>query len=110
MDALHEDATILEDVTLATKVELVVEIPIDLLGLAILAKKVTENPLATHPQDLLGETCVAGSQTLSVAAMPALALCGEVLTDAGAGVDGYGLLDDETVGDELANVLSCEWK
>lgn len=53
VDAVHEDTAVLKHITLAAKIELVVEITVDLLCFAILAQEITKDTLATHPQDLL---------------------------------------------------------
>lgn len=83
-----------------------IQIPIDLLRLAVLAEEVSKDSLAPHPEYFLRETSIAGSQTLSVAAVSALALSSVQLANSGARVHGDGLLNDEAVRNELSDILS----
>ena len=49
VDGLDQDGLVLELVTLGAEVELVVDVLGDLLGIAILAEKTTEDTLSSHP-------------------------------------------------------------
>jgi hypothetical protein len=49
---LNESALVLEGVTLAQVVELVVKVLVDLAGGTVLDQQATENALAAHPDDL----------------------------------------------------------
>ena len=96
----------LEGVTLAQVVELVVEVLVNLAAGTVLGEQTTEDTLAAHPQDLLGHTGIGGTLALSVATVAALSP-GEVeVAGAGSGVLGHGLADDEAIGDELADGLA----
>ena len=103
---LNQGALVLEGVTLAQLVELVVQVLVDLAAGTVLDQEAAEDAEATHPEDLRGHTGVGGTLALTVAAMTALA-AGEVqLTGAGARVLGHGLADNEAIGDELADRLA----
>merc|ERR1719192_2331590 len=106
VDELHEDALVLEHVTLGLKVQLVVQVAVDLLCLTISSKQATQNPHAPHPELLLRHTSVPCTFALSHASVTSLPSSLVVLTDTVPGVDGDGLLDDETILDEFPDVLS----
>lgn len=55
----------LEDVTFALEVELVVQMVVNLLLLAVLAEQTTEDTGATDPDDLDGHTRVGGTLSLT---------------------------------------------
>lgn len=105
MNGLHQHTPVLEDVTLAPQIELVIQIPVDFLGCTVFSQKITQNSLAAHPQDLLRKAGIASTKALSVSGMSTLSLRRKVLSDAGARVHCDWLLDDETIVNELPNVL-----
>jgi len=106
MDGLDQDGLVLELVTLGAKIQLMVEILGDLLGIAILAEEATENALASHPQHLLGHTGVLGTLSLTVTGVTALALGLLVGLNSGARVHVDLASHDETILEQLADVLS----
>jgi hypothetical protein len=106
VDGLDQDSLILELVTLGAEVELMVEILGDLLGIAILAEEATEDSLASHPQNLLGHTGISGTLSLTVTTVAALASGLVEGLDAGAGVHVDLTSHDETILEQLADVLS----
>lgn len=57
--------------------------------------------------NLLGHTRVGCALPLAEAHVTALPACLLVLADTSAGVDIRGLLDDEAILDQLADVLAC---
>ena len=77
---------------------------VDLAGLPVLPEQAAEDALAAHPEDLYGHAGVCGTLALTVAGVAALALGGEELEGALAGVDGRLLDDDAVVFDELLDV------
>jgi hypothetical protein len=123
---LNESALVLEGVTLAQVVELVVKVLVDLAGGAVLDQQATENALAAHPDDLAvgrlsvsarvamvedgaaipGHTGVLGTLSLTETTVATEAASGVQLTGAGARVHGDGLADDEAIRDELADGLA----
>jgi len=108
VNELHQDTLVLEDVTLGLEVELVVQVAVDLLGLAVRLEHTAEDTLAADPHHLGRHTRVCGTATLTVAGVAALGLGGGVPVGARARVDNIRLLDDQTVLDQLGNVLP--WK
>ena len=90
---------------LALDVKLVVEMAIDLLVLAVLFQKATQDAHSPHPQLLDGHTGVGGTLALTGAGMTALATRQGVLARAGARVNSLRLLDDQTVLDQPTDVL-----
>ena len=64
VDVLHEHALVLEDVTLALHVQLVVQVAVNLARLAVLAEQATENTHAAHPEHLDGHTCAGATTAL----------------------------------------------
>ena len=108
VDVLHKDTLVLEDVTLGLHVEDVVKVTVDLAGLTVLAQETTENTLTTHPDDGGGHTGLGGTLTLTGTGVTTSTLGSELLAVTEKRVHGLGLLDDETILDELANVLAYE--
>ena len=84
------------------------QVLVDLLGLAVLLKHATEHTQAAHPQNLLRHTGVTGTAALAEAGVSTLALGFKAAGHTGAGVDLARLLDDETVLDQLPDVLACK--
>lgn len=109
VDVLHEDALVLEHITLALHVQVVVQVPVDLLAVAVLLQQATQHALALHPQQLGGHTGVRRTLALAETAVASLTARLGVLAHPVAGVDHDGLLDDQTILDQLANVLACKW-
>lgn len=96
----------LEGVTLAAVVQLVVEVLVDLAAGTVLDQKTAEDSEAAHPEDLAGHTGIGSTLALTVATVSALS-SGEVqLAGARSGVLGDGLSDDEAIGDELSDGLA----
>lgn len=108
VDVLHQDALVLELVTLGLEVQGVVQVAVDLLVVAVPAQQAAQDAHAADPDNLGGEAGLAGTAALADAGVAAQALGLVAGVDAGAAVDDLGLLDDEGVLDQLANVLACE--
>ena len=103
---LNEGTLVLEGVTLAAVVQLVVEVLVDLSAGTVLDQKTAEDSEAAHPEDLARHTGIGGTLTLTVATVSALS-SGEVqLASARSRVLGDGLSDDEAIGDELSDGLT----
>lgn len=79
---------------------------INLACLSVLSQQPTKDPLTTHPDHARRHPGLSSTLPLSRAGVSALSLCGVGLTDTEAGVHDGGLLDDEAVGIELADVLA----
>lgn len=106
LDVLDESTLVLESVTLAQVVELVVKVLVDLASGTVADEKTTENTHAAHPEELAGHTSVLGTLALTQTAVSADSAGGVELTGTGAGVHGDGLADDEAIADELADGLT----
>jgi len=106
VDELHQNALVLEHVTLALDVELVVEMAIDLLVLSVLLQETTQDAHPPHPQLLDGHTGVGRTLALTGTRMTSLSSGQSVLPRPGARVNGLRLLDDQTVLDQATDVLS----
>jgi hypothetical protein len=103
---LDQGALVLEGVTLAEVVQLVVKVLVDLAAGTVLDEKTAEDTQTAHPQNLRRHTGVGSTLSLTVTTV-ATNTAGEVqLTSAGAGVHGDGLADDEAIGDQLADGLA----
>jgi hypothetical protein len=81
-------------------------VTVDLAGLAVLAEETAEDTLAAHPDDGGGHTGLSGTLALTGARVTTSALGSELLAVTEERVHGLGLLDDETILDELADVLA----
>ena len=80
---------------------------VDLLLLAVLAQQTAQNAHAANPHHLGGEAGLTSTLALTRAGVATLALLGQTLVGAEAGVDRVGLADDEAILHQLANVLTC---
>lgn len=105
-DVLHEDTLVLEGVTLGLHVKGVVQVLVNLLGLPVFAEEPSEDTHTTHPDDLLWHTGVGGTLPLSGTAVTTLPLGQKTSTGAGPGVHDLRLLNDQTILDQLADVLA----
>lgn len=106
VDVLHQDTLVLEDVTLNLEVERVIHVLINLSSLTVLTEHTTEDAHATHPDDVRGHTTFTGTTALTNTRVATFALSLGHATNAETRVDGLGLLDDQSILDELANSLA----
>ena len=106
VDGLNQDSLVLELVTLGLHVEVVIDVVIDLALLTVLAEESTENSLSSDPQDLGGHTSLLGTSALTRSHVTTLSLGSEVQSNASSRVDGHGLLNDETVLNQLSDSSS----
>jgi hypothetical protein len=107
VDGFHKDVLVLELVTLASEVELVVDVTVDFLGVTISLEEATEDTSAAHGENAGGHTGVASTTAATSTGVTSLALLGFVTLYAGARVHVGGLTDDDTILVELADVLAC---
>lgn len=103
---LDQGALVLERVTLAQVVQLVVQVLVDLAAGAVLDEEAAEDSQATHPEHLRGHAGIGGTLPLTVAAVPTFSSGEAQLAGSGSRVHGDGLADDEAIGDELADRLA----
>jgi hypothetical protein len=106
VDVLNKRSLVLESVTLAQMVKLVVKVLINLSGSTVLDEQTTENAESSHPEDLAGHTSIGGTLPLTETHMTTFAAGVGESGGSGAGVHGHGFLDDEAVGDEFADSLA----
>lgn len=96
----------LEGVTLAQMIELVVQVLVDLAAGAVLDEKAAEDAEAAHPKDLRRHTRVSSTFALTVTTVAADSAGKVELAGARTRVHRHGLSDDEAIGDKLANGLA----
>ena len=94
VDELHQDTLVLEHVTLSLQVQLVVEMTVNLFGLAVTLEEASQHTHPFHPHFLLGHSGILGTLSLTVTSMTALATSFGVITNTGPRVHSNGLLDD----------------
>ena len=80
---------------------------VDLLGFPVALEESPEHPHTAHPDDLLWHTGVGGTLPLSSSSMTPLPASNGVLPASGTGVHSYGFSDDQTILNQLADVLPC---
>ena len=107
VDVLHKHTLVLEHVTLGHKVECVIHVLVNLLGLSVSLEESTEHTHAVHPYNPLWHTCIGRSLPLSASSMTSLPACKLVLPAAGPGVYSNRLTDDQTILDQFTDVLTC---
>lgn len=86
---------------LALKVQNVVKVLVDLLGLAVLLKQPAEHALAAHPDHLRGEARISGTLPLTGSHVATLPLGLVLALNTGPGVDVDRLADHVTILDLL---------
>ena len=106
VDGLHEHTLGLVAVTLDLHVQLVVQVLVDLLALAVLLEHAAQDAHAADPEDLDGQTRVGGTLALTGAGVAALLL--GIIPGVGAGtrVHSGGALQDHLGLDQLAHRLA----
>jgi len=104
VNVLHENTLVLEDVTLRFLVQDVVKVLVDLASLPVLPEQSPQHTLPPHPLHLGGHACLCATLSLTGAGVATLALGGEEIACAGAGVDGGRLDDNAAVLDELLHM------
>ena len=103
---LNEGTLVLEGVTLAQVVELVVEVLVDLAGGTVADEETTENTHAAHPDDGNRHTRVGGTFALTRAGVSAFSFRLSVCSDTGARVHLDRAFCDVVVLDQLADGIS----
>jgi len=81
---------------------------VNLLGLLVSLKESSKDSLATHPQDFDGHASVGSTLPLSWASVPSFPSCDDILTHTVSGVDHHWLADNQTILNELADVLTLK--
>ena len=106
VDLLDQHTLGLVTVTLGQSVEVSIHMLVDLASLTVLSQQSTEHTNATHPEKLLGDTGVHGTTTLSVTSVVATGLGVVTNMHTSAGVHQLVLAHNQTVLDELTDVLA----
>jgi len=106
VDVLHQDALVLEHVTLGFDVELVIEMSVDFLVLSVFLQQSPQDSHTPHPQFLDRHTGVGRTFALTGARVTALSAREGILPRACARMNSLRLLNDQTVLDQSTNVLS----
>ena len=106
VDVLHKNTLVLEHVTLALQVQLVIQMAINLLCLTVLAQQAAENTLTAHPNDLYRHACIRSTLALTETGVATLGASSLERNSASTGMDNSGLLDDQTVLNESVNALA----
>jgi len=107
MNMFNQDGFILELVTFAGKVELVVLVLVNLFGFSVFSEEVSEHSLSAHPEDLAGHSGLAGTFALTGAGVATSSFLFQVSSGSRTGVHLHGFLHDETVFDQFTNTSSC---
>lgn len=106
VNEFHQDALVLKHIALGLEVQLMVQMLVNLARLPVFAQQSAQHSLAAHPEDRLGHAGISGTVTLTRAAVPSLSLGNKQGAHTEARVDGLGLADDQTVLDQVADVLA----
>lgn len=80
---------------------------VNLLVIPVSLEESPENSHPSDPDDLLWHTSVGSTLPLTSSGVPALATSDHVLADPSPGMDSHWLSDDETILDQLSDVLPC---
>ena len=105
MNSFNEDCLVFKEVTLASKVEVMVNIRADFLGLSVFSKESSKNSLSSHPEDLYWHSCVSGSLSLTEPSMSSLSLGLMNSLASRSRVDMDLSLHDKTIMEQFSNVL-----
>ena len=93
--------------TLGLHVQVVIQVAIDFLGFPVAFQQTTEDTHAANPKELLGHTGVSSTLPLTKTRVTAFTASFSVLANTSSGVDSHRLLDDQTILDQLTDVLPC---
>jgi hypothetical protein len=105
-DVLHKVALVLEGVTLGFQVKFVVEMLVDLFGIAVALEEMSQDARSANPKDLLGHTGIPRTTSFTIAHMTALSSCFQRFAGTESRMYGHRFTDDQTVLDEASDVLS----
>lgn len=103
---LNQSSLVLEGVTLGSLVERVVKVLVDFSVLSVLDEKSPQDTETAHPNDLRRHTSVGSTLSLTGTGMTTSTFGSVKSTSPRARVHGNWLLDDQTIGDELADALA----
>merc|ERR1719432_728357 len=98
------DTLVLEGVTLSLQVQLVVQMPVNLLGLPVLPEEPPENTHSGHPCLLHTGSGVGSTLPLTRSRVTSLTTLSSKPVGTEPRVDNYRLLDDKTILDQLPDI------
>jgi len=106
VDGFNKNGLVFELVTFSSKVEMMINVGGDLLGLSIFSEKSSEDSLSSHPEDLGWHSSVSGTLSFTETRMSSLSLGLMHSLASGSGVDSNLSLHDKSVMLEFSNVFS----
>jgi len=106
VNMFDECSLVLECVTLAEVVQLVIEVLVNLPASTVLHEKTTKNTKSSHPQNLAWHTSICGTLPLTETTMSTDTSSSLEFAGAGSRVHGYWLSDDKAISNEFANGLA----
>jgi len=106
VNGLHKNVFVLELVTLGSKVQLVVDVLVDLLVVTVLSEESTENTGSAHSEHLLWHTSFVSTLSVTSALVAALALFGFSSLDARARVHANLASHDKAILEKFSDVLA----
>lgn len=74
VDGLNENTLVLVHITLDSKIQLAIQMEVNLLAISVLLQKTAQHTEATHPENLCWQTSLTGSSALTVSAVTSLGL------------------------------------
>lgn len=106
MDGFDQDLLVLELVTLGGKVEAVVLVSIDLLGLSIFSEQSSQDSLSSDPKDFLWHSGILGTSSLTDTSVSTLGLLFGMSSSSGSRVDDDLFSSDKVIVDQLSDGVS----
>lgn len=106
VNVFHKDTLVLENITLALHVQVMVQVAIDFLAVTVLLQQTSEDTLTLHPQEFGGHTGIGSTLALTKATVTTLATSFRIFADTIAGVHYDGFFDDQTILNQFADVLA----
>ena len=79
---------------------------INLLGLPVALEESPQHPHTAHPDDLLGHTSISSTLPLTSASVTTFPASNGILATTGTGVHSNRFPDDQTILDQLTDILS----
>ena len=104
----HQDSLVFEHITLGLHVQIMVHVVVNLFCLSVFSKQPSEHSHTSHPDGLFRHTCIRCTFSFTIAAMPTLLSGFICLSNTSTAVDDLWLFDDQTIFDELTDILTCK--
>jgi len=106
VNMFDQGTLVLEGVTLAQLIQLMVKVFVNLASSTVLDKKTAENPQTSHPKNLTRHSRIRCTLSLTEASVSANSSCGVQLPSTGSRVHGHRLADDESIADQFSDRLA----